>query len=325
MYESGQGEAGGADVVVYVIDTGVRSTHEQFGPFFEGQGRAYTSQDYDFVDSRGGEDCDGHGTHCSGTVAGLDYGVAPGAHVVGVRVLDCSGSGLWSGVIAGINKVAQDCRTGFATGPGTQGTPFAGKRCVASMSLGGGESDSVNTAVANLRSKDVVVAVAAGNNNKDACDYSPASAAEAFTVGSTTSSDARSSFSNYGTCVDIFAPGTDILSALHTSDTASDTWSGTSMASTSLSVIYIIDGTSMMLQDGHVLMLSRMRLYAFSYRKFYLSSFYSLSFNLFSSSRCWCGCSHPQRGCQSHCGPGRVKDAPQRWCRQNLQRRSGLA
>ena len=237
MYESGQGEAGGADVVVYVIDTGVRSTHVQF------EGRAYTSAAYDMIEpndggNNGGIDCNGHGTHCAGTVAGSTFGVAPAANIVGVRVLACSGSGSTTYVVAGMDKVAQDCPTGFATGPGTQGTPFAGKRCVASMSLGGGASLSMDAAVDRLRATGVPVIVAAGNNNADRCDNSsPAGADKAFTVGSTTRLDARSSFSNYGTCLDIFAPGSGVLSAWSTSDDATTTISGTSMASEFFTVV----------------------------------------------------------------------------------------
>ena len=227
-HDSNYGPIGGFGTVVYVIDTGILPTHQQFAP----TGRAFTSGEYDFMsDSRNGIDCNGHGTHCAGTVAGKTFGVAPGAHVVGVRVLDCSGSGSFSGVIAGINKVREDCPSGFATGPGTQGTPFYRKRCIASMSLGGGYSDSVNEAVNRLEEKRVPVAVAAGNENTDACTKSPASATGAITVGSTTSSDARSDFSNFGACVNIFAPGSFVLSAVETSDTATDTKYGTSMAS----------------------------------------------------------------------------------------------
>ena len=221
---------GGVGAVVYVIDTGIRPTHKQFGD------RAFTSGVYDFISSsEGGIDGNGHGTHCAGTVAGKDYGVAPGASIVGVRVLDDNGSGSYSGVIAGMDKVAEDCPNGTAKA----GTPFSGKRCVASMSLGGGVSTAVNDAVARMKDEDVPVAVAAGNDNGNACNYSPASATGAITVGSTTRFDERSSFSNYGTCVDIFAPGSSVLSAWHTGDTATNTISGTSMASKSFSLGFV--------------------------------------------------------------------------------------
>jgi subtilisin family serine protease len=131
-----------------------------------------------------------------------------------------------SGVIAGMDKVADDCPQGTSIA----GTPFENKRCVASMSLGGGASSSLDTALNNLKAANVVVAVAAGNSNANACNYSPARATGALTVGSTTSSDSRSSFSNYGSCVEIFAPGSGITSAWHTSNTATNTISGTSMA-----------------------------------------------------------------------------------------------
>ena len=228
-YDSGYGPVGGDGAVVYVIDTGIRPTHKQFlDP--EGQSRAKTSGEYDFISSsEGGIDGNGHGSHCAGTVAGKDYGVAPGAKIVGVRVLDNNGSGSFSGVIAGMDKVADDCPDGTANSDAL----FPGLRCVASMSLGGGGTSTMDNAVKSLRDIGVPVIVAAGNNNGDACEISPARAPKAFTVGSTTSSDVRSSFSNYGTCVDIFAPGSGVLSAWYNSDTASNTISGTSMASES--------------------------------------------------------------------------------------------
>ena len=222
-YDSGYPD-GGAGVVVYVIDTGIRQTHEQFAP----TGRAFTSGDYD-VFGGNGNDGDGHGSHCAGTVAGKDYGVAPRANIVGVRVLDDDGYGSWAGIAEGMEKVADDCPGGTSKSD----TPFPGLRCVASMSLGGGGTSTMDNAVKSLRDIGVPVIVAAGNNNGDACEISPARAPKAFTVGSTTSSDVRSSFSNYGACVDIFAPGSGVLSAWYNSDTASNTISGTSMASES--------------------------------------------------------------------------------------------
>ncbi|HEX6315024.1 MAG TPA: S8 family peptidase [Gemmatimonadaceae bacterium] len=198
--------ATGAGVVVYIIDTGIRTTHNEFG------GRATVG--YDALGGNG-QDCHGHGTHVAGTVGGAEYGVAKSVTLKAVRVLNCSGSGTWSQVIAGINYVA-----------GTTARPAA-----ANMSLGGGFSSSVNAAVANAVTAGVTFAVAAGNDRRSACNFSPASEPSALTVASTTSSDARSSFSNYGTCVDIFAPGSSIKSAYYSSNTATATMSGTSMAS----------------------------------------------------------------------------------------------
>lgn len=197
----------GSGVRVYVIDTGIRTTHSQFG------GRA--SNVFDAFGGNGA-DCHGHGTHVSGTVGGSTYGVAKSALLRGVRVLDCTGNGSTSGVIAGVDWV-----TANHINP-----------AVANMSLGGGVSSALDTAVNNLHSSNVTVAVAAGNNNgANACNFSPARAVNAITTGSTTTTDARSSFSNIGTCLDIFAPGSGILSAWYTSNTATATLSGTSMAS----------------------------------------------------------------------------------------------
>ncbi|KAJ8050906.1 Subtilisin-like protease 2 [Holothuria leucospilota] len=196
----------GAGVTVYVIDTGIRYTHVDFG------GRAEPG--FDFAGGSG-EDCHGHGTHCAGTVGGRTYGVAKCVTLKSVRVFDCFGSGSRSGIIAGVDFTARDC---------------GGGRCVASMSLRGPRSSSVDNAVANAVSKGVVVVVAAGNANDTACNYSPAGEPTAITVGATQSDDERSSFSNYGPCVDLFAPGTAITSAWYTSDAASNTLSGTSMA-----------------------------------------------------------------------------------------------
>jgi subtilisin family serine protease len=198
----------GAGVTAYIIDTGIRFSHSQFG------GRAVTG--YDAIDGGSADDCNGHGTHVAGTVGGSTYGVAKGVRLVGVRVLNCSGSGSNSGVIAGIDWVR------------TNHTPE--QPAVANMSLGGGASSAVDTAVRNAIADGVTFAVAAGNSNANACNSSPARTAEALTVGATTQSDARSSFSNYGTCLDVFAPGSGVTSAWHTSDSAANTISGTSMA-----------------------------------------------------------------------------------------------
>jgi subtilisin family serine protease len=197
----------GAGVHAYVIDTGIRRTHAEFG------GRAvhgYTA----INDGRGSTDCNGHGTHVAGSVGGATYGVAKAATLVAVRVLNCRGSGTTSGVIAGVDWVTQNHT----------------KPAVANMSLGGGASSSLDNAVANSVAAGVTYTVAAGNEDADACGSSPARVASALTVGSSTSSDARSSFSNWGSCVDLFAPGSSITAAWHTSDTATNTISGTSMA-----------------------------------------------------------------------------------------------
>jgi subtilisin family serine protease len=196
----------GSGVRAYVIDTGIRTTHSQFGT------RAAVSFD---AFGGNGQDCNGHGTHVAGTIGGSTYGVAKNVLLRAVRVLDCNGSGSTSGVIAGVDWVRQNH------------TPPA----VANMSLGGGASSALDTAVNNLHNANVTIAVAAGNSNANACNSSPARAANAVTVGSTTTTDARSSFSNFGTCVDIFAPGSGILSAWFSSNTATATLSGTSMAS----------------------------------------------------------------------------------------------
>ena len=197
----------GAGVSVYIIDTGIRRTHTQFG------GRALFGAD-EIGDGQDGNDCNGHGTHVSGTVGGSTYGVAKGVTLFAVRVLNCNGSGTNSGVIAGVDWVTQNHRT----------------PAVANMSLGGGVSTALDTAVRNSIASGVTYAVAAGNSNTNASNSSPARVGQAITVGATTMSDARSSFSNFGSVVDIFAPGSSILSSWNTSDTATNTISGTSMA-----------------------------------------------------------------------------------------------
>jgi aqualysin 1 len=195
----------GSGVNAYIIDTGIRVTHTQFG------GRASVA-----FDALGGNgiDCNGHGTHVSGTVGGSTYGVAKSVRLFAVRVLNCSGSGTTSGVIAGVNWV-----TSHRISP-----------AVANMSLGGGVSTSLDSAVNNSINAGVTYAVAAGNSNTNASNSSPARVSAAITVGSSTINDARSSFSNFGSVVDIFAPGSSITSAWSTSDTAFTTISGTSMA-----------------------------------------------------------------------------------------------
>jgi len=195
----------GAGVNAYVIDTGIRPTHQEFG------GRA--SANYDAFGGNG-IDCHGHGSHVAGTIGGGTYGVAKEVRIYGVRVLDCGGSGAWSGVIAGIDWV----------------TANHVKPAVANMSLGGGAVDSVDAAVRNSISAGVTYVIAAGNSNDDASFYTPARVTEALTVGATDSSDTRASFSNYGSVLDLFAPGVFITSAWYDSDTSTQTISGTSMA-----------------------------------------------------------------------------------------------
>ncbi|QWV93158.1 S8 family peptidase [Geomonas oryzisoli] len=195
----------GVGVTAYVIDTGIRITHNEFG------GRA--SIGYDALGGDG-KDCNGHGTHVSGTIGGAQYGVAKNVTLVGVRVLDCSGSGTVSGVVSGVDWV-----TGHKALP-----------AVANMSLGGGASPSLDSAVSNSITSGVTYAIAAGNSKQDACRYSPARVPAALTVGATTSSDARASYSNYGACLDLFAPGSNVTSSWYSSDSATATLSGTSMA-----------------------------------------------------------------------------------------------
>jgi subtilisin family serine protease len=192
-----------------VIDTGIRKTHTQFG------GRANGASYSSINDGNGSNDCNGHGTHVAGTVGGSTYGVAKGVTLHAVRVLDCSGNGTDAGVIAGVDWV-----TANRIAP-----------AVANMSLGGGASSALDTAVQNSINAGITYAIAAGNDyGANACNTSPARVAAAITVGSTTSSDAKSDFSNIGSCLDIFAPGSNIQSAWSTSDTATSTISGTSMA-----------------------------------------------------------------------------------------------
>ncbi len=199
----------GSGVRAYVIDTGIRTTHADFG------GRAIFG--VDTIDGGAADDCNGHGTHVAGTIGGTSHGIAKGATLVAVRVLDCAGSGTNAQVIAGIDWVI--------------GNHAAGQPAVANLSLGGAANSAIDTAIRNLHGDGVTVVVAAGNETTDACTTSPARVAEALTVAASDQNDAMASFSNGGTCVDLFAPGVNVLSAWHTNDTATNTISGTSMSS----------------------------------------------------------------------------------------------
>ena len=217
--------ASGAGVTAYVIDTGIEFAHTDFG------GRAVSG--YDGIDGGSADDCQGHGTHVAGTVGGTAYGVAKGVRLVAVRVLGCTGSGTVSGVIAGIDWVTADHRTG--------------QPAVANLSMGSVASTALDDAVSRSIGDGVTYAVAAGNGNsfgvpQDACTISPARVAAALTVGASDRTDVPAPFSNYGSCVDLFAPGVGITSAWHTSTTATNTISGTSMATphvTGVAALYL--------------------------------------------------------------------------------------
>jgi subtilisin family serine protease len=217
-------DSAGSGVTAYVIDTGVRITHTQIS------GRA--TYGYDAVDGdTTADDGNGHGTHVATTIAGSTYGVAKKAKIVAVRVLDNNGSGTTAGVIAGVDWV-----TNNHSGPS-----------VANLSLGGGASTTLDTAVSNSIASGVTYAIAAGNSNANASSYSPARVATAITVGATTNTDARASYSNYGSVLDIFAPGSSILAGYNTSDTATATLSGTSMATPHVAgaaAVYLASHTS---------------------------------------------------------------------------------
>lgn len=197
----------GTGVTVYILDTGIRYTHTEFG------GRA--SLGYDALSGGGnGSDCNGHGTHVAGTVGGVTYGVAKNVKLKSVRVLSCVGSAATSTIIAGVNWVSAN----------------AVKPAIANMSLGGPASTALDTAVKNALSKNITFTIAAGNENADACNSSPARVTDAITVGATAPTDAKASWSNYGICLDLFAPGVQIISAWYTNDTATVSSGGTSMA-----------------------------------------------------------------------------------------------
>ncbi|MBW4717655.1 S8 family peptidase [Saccharothrix obliqua] len=195
-----------SNVRAYVVDTGIRTSHQEFG------GRATWGTNT--IDSNN-TDCHGHGTHVAGTVGSRSYGVAKEVKLVAVKVLDCQGSGSSSSVVNGVNWVARN----------------AVKPAVGNMSLGGPADSATDTAVRGAVAAGITFAVASGNDNKTACNYSPARVREAISTNASNRSDQKASFSNWGTCTDIFAPGQDITSTWHSSDSATNTISGTSMAS----------------------------------------------------------------------------------------------
>jgi subtilisin family serine protease len=197
-----------SNVTAYVIDTGIRTSHSTFG------GRATWGTNT--TGDGNNTDCNGHGTHVAGTIGGATYGLAKAVNLIAVKVLDCAGSGSFAGVAAGIDWVTQN----HASGP-----------AVANMSLGAQGSDAATeNAVRNSIADGVTYGIASGNSNSDACNFTPARVTEAITVNASTRTDARASFSNFGTCSDIFAPGEGITSSWNTNDTATNTISGTSMA-----------------------------------------------------------------------------------------------
>lgn len=201
--------ATGDGVKVYVVDTGIESGHAEFG--------SRVVSGYDAVgDGRDGQDCNGHGTHVAGTVGGGTSGVAKDASLVSVRVLNCQGRGTWAGIIAGFDWVAKDAAVGS--------TP-----AVLNASLGGARSRAVDAAVEAVADAGVVPVVAAGNEDSDACDVSPAAADGVVTVGASDRQDRETVFSNWGSCVSLYAPGADIVSAKLGGGTTS--LNGTSMAS----------------------------------------------------------------------------------------------
>jgi subtilisin family serine protease len=195
------------NVNVYVIDTGIYAEHKDFG------GRASVGTDT-VGDGQNGVDCMGHGSHVAGTIAGTNFGLAKGAKIVAVRVLDCNGSGSTESVVAGIDWVTKNAK----------------KPAVANMSLGGGADEALDAAVKASIDSGVTYAVAAGNDSADACAGSPAKEPSAITVGATDDQDAKATFSNFGKCVDVFAPGVDIESVGITAPDATAKMSGTSMA-----------------------------------------------------------------------------------------------
>ncbi|MFW1862464.1 S8 family peptidase [Acinetobacter baumannii] len=197
----------GSGTTAYIVDTGILSSHQEFsGRVLSG----YTA----ISDGNGTTDCNGHGTHVAGTVGGTTYGVAKNVNLVPIRILGCDGSGASSNVIAGLDWILKNGK----------------KPAVVNMSLGGATSSSLDSAVENLFNNGYVMVVAAGNSNTDACSSSPARVSKAITVAATDNTDTRASYSNYGSCVDIFAPGSQINSSWIGSNTATKILNGTSMA-----------------------------------------------------------------------------------------------
>ncbi|AZP29186.1 S8 family peptidase [Acinetobacter pittii] len=197
----------GSGTTAYIVDTGILSTHQQFsGRVLSG----YTA----ISDGNGTSDCHGHGTHVAGTVGGSTYGVAKNVSLVPIRILGCDGSGASSNVIAGLDWILKNGK----------------KPAVVNISLGGEANASLDSAVENLFNNGYVMVVAAGNSNTDACSSSPARVSKAITVAATDNTDTRASYSNYGSCVDIFAPGSQINSSWIGSNTATKVLNGTSMA-----------------------------------------------------------------------------------------------
>ncbi|EPM5525424.1 S8 family peptidase [Acinetobacter baumannii] len=197
----------GSGTTAYIVDTGILSSHQEFsGRVLSG----YTA----ISDGNGTTDCNGHGTHVAGTVGGTTYGVAKNVNLVPIRILGCDGSGASSNVIAGLDWILKNGK----------------KPAVVNMSLGGATSSSLDSAVENLYNNGYVMVVAAGNSNTDACTSSPARVSKAITVAATDNTDTRASYSNYGSCVDIFAPGSQINSSWTGSNTATKILNGTSMA-----------------------------------------------------------------------------------------------
>jgi len=197
----------GSGTTAYIVDTGILSSHQEFsGRVLSG----YTA----ISDGNGTTDCNGHGTHVAGTVGGTTYGVAKNVNLVPIRILGCDGSGASSNVIAGLDWILKNGK----------------KPAVVNISLGGATSSSLDSAVENLYNNGYVMVVAAGNSNTDACTSSPARVSKAITVAATDNTDTRASYSNYGSCVDIFAPGSQINSSWIGSNTATKILNGTSMA-----------------------------------------------------------------------------------------------
>ncbi|KAI9237027.1 MAG: peptidase S8/S53 domain-containing protein, partial [Podila humilis] len=201
-------DTAGAGVTAYVVDTGVYIEHSEF------QGRATWGAN--FVEGSSDTDENGHGTHVSGTIGGINFGVAKKVNIVAVKVLDARGSGSTSGVIAGMDWVAKNATPGKA---------------VVNMSLGGSKSQAINDAAGRLFANNIPLIVAAGNSaTTSACDQSPAGAANTYTVAASDRNDQTASFTSYGSCVEIFGPGVDITSSWIGSNNATNTISGTSMA-----------------------------------------------------------------------------------------------